>query len=279
MRRSKYSKYDDYILKHKDMPHRRLTRKIIEEFDLNSDCASGLRKHIRKVVDKYSTSSLGAEELKGKRVLAIGDLHEPFCLDGYLDHCIDIYEKYNCDTVVFIGDVIDNHYSSYHETDADGLGGGDELDMAIDRLARWYEEFPDAYVTIGNHDRIVSRKAQTGGIPKRWIRDYKDVLETPRWMFVERVVIDDVQYIHGEAGTAKTKAKADMMSTVQGHLHTQCYTEWSVGANFKVFGCQVGCGIDNTAYAMAYAKSGRKPAIGCAVILDGKVCINELMDL
>jgi metallophosphoesterase superfamily enzyme len=172
------------------------------------------------------------------RVLVIGDLHEPFCLDSYLKHCKDVYAKYNCNRVVFIGDVIDNHYSSYHETNADGMGGGDELDLAIDRIARWYRAFPKADVTIGNHDRIIARKAQTSSIPKRWVRDYSEVLNTPNWNFTERVVIDDVQYIHGEGGTARTKSKADMMSTVQGHLHTQCYTEWSVGAKFKVFGTQ-----------------------------------------
>src|SRR5690554_1910202 len=76
---------------------------------------------------------------ENKRVLVIGDLHEPFCLNGYLSHCKKIQEKYNCNEVVFIGDVVDNHYSSYHETDADGLGGGDELDAAINRLSRWVE--------------------------------------------------------------------------------------------------------------------------------------------
>ena len=187
------------------------------------------------------------------RVLVIGDLHEPFCLDSYLKHCKDVYSKYNCNRVVFIGDVIDNHYSSYHETNADGMGGGDELDLAIDRIARWYKAFPKADVTIGNHDRIIARKAQTSSIPKRWVRDYSEVLNTPNWNFIERVVIDDVQYMHGEGGTARTKSKADMMSTVQGHLHTQCYTEWSVGAKFKVFGTQVGCGIDHDKYAFAYA--------------------------
>jgi hypothetical protein len=30
---------------------------------------------------------------------------------------------------------------------------------------------------------------------------------------------------------------------------------------------------------MAYAKNYSKPAIGCAVILNGKTCINELMEL
>jgi hypothetical protein len=213
------------------------------------------------------------------RVLIIGDLHEPFCLDGYLEFCKDVYTKHNCNKVVFIGDIIDNHYSSYHETDADGMGGGQELDLAISKIAKWYEAFPDAHVTIGNHDRLIMRKAQTGGIPTKWIKNYKEVLETPKWDFVHRVVIDGVQYIHGEAGTAKAKCRADMMSTVQGHLHTQAYTEWFVGANFKIFGMQVGCGVDHSAYAMAYAKAGKKPAIGCGVVINGKTAINELMDL
>jgi len=230
-----------------------------------------LKGNIKKAYD-----ALTAPE---SRVLVIGDLHEPFCLDSYLKHCKDIYAKHNCNQVVFIGDVVDNHYSSYHETSADGMGGGDELDLAIKRLKRWYRAFPDAHVTIGNHDRIISRKAQTGGVPKRWIRDYSEVLGTPGWEFVERVVIDGVQYIHGEGGTARTKSKADMMSTVQGHLHTQCYVEWAVGMNFKVFGMQVGCGIDHEEYAFAYAKAGKKPAVGCGVVIGGHTAVNELMNL
>ena len=230
-----------------------------------------LKGNVRKAYD-YLTN-------QESRVLVIGDLHEPFCLDSYLKHCKEVYSKHNCNRVVFIGDVIDNHYSSYHETDADGLGGGDELDIAIKRLERWYKAFPNADVTIGNHDRIISRKAQTGGIPKRWIRNYSEVLNTPNWKFTERVIIDNVQYVHGEGGTARTKSKADMMSTVQGHLHTQCYTEWSVGAKFRIFGMQVGCGIDHESYAMAYAKAGKKPAIGCGVVIGGHTAINELMDL
>lgn len=213
------------------------------------------------------------------RVLIIGDLHEPFSLDDYLSFCVNQYYNYNCNKVIFIGDVIDNHYSSYHETDADGLGGGDELDIAIERLKRWYAAFPKAKVIIGNHDRMVMRKAQTSAIPSKWIKAYKDVLEVPGWDFVDRVVIDDVQYIHGEAGTARTKSKADMMSTVQGHLHTQCYTEWTVGAKYRVFGMQVGCGIDHDSYAMAYAKRGKKPAIGCGVVVGGHTAVNVLMNL
>ena len=219
-------------------------------------------------------------ETKARNILVIGDLHEPFCLDGYLQFCIDKYYEYSCTEVVFIGDIIDNHFSSYHETSADGMGGADELEFAIKRIARWRNAFPLATVVIGNHDRIIMRKAQTSAIPSKWIKSYKEVLEVPNWNFVERYEQDDVQYIHGEGGTARTKCRADMMNTVQGHLHTQAYTEHYVGKKFRVYGTQVGCGINHKAYAMAYAKYGKRPAVGCAVILNnGKTPLNLLMPL
>ena len=230
---------------------------------------------------KHEIDALEQMRAADKRnVLVIGDLHEPFCLDDYLSFCIDKYYEYMCTEVVFIGDIIDNHYSSYHETSADGLGGLTELNLAIERIQRWRNAFPVATVVIGNHDRIIMRKAQTSSIPSKWIKSYKDVLEVPEWNFVERYEKDDVQYIHGEGGTARTKCRADMMNTVQGHLHTQAYCEHYVGKKFRVFGLQTGCGIDHKSYAMAYAKYGKRPAVGCAVVLNnGKTPINLLMEL
>jgi len=202
-------------------------------------------------------------------VLVIGDLHNPFCLKGYLDFCLRQHSRFDCSTVVFIGDIIDNHYASYHETDPDGMGGGDELEMAIQHTQPWVRAFPQAYVTVGNHDRMVMRKAFSGGIPKKWIKSYNEVLEAPDWQFVQDIVIDNVQYIHGECGTARVKAKNDKFSTVQGHLHTQAYVEFLPGRDVSTFGMQVGCGIDRDTYAMAYAQMGPRPAIGCGVVLDG----------
>ena len=114
-----------------------------------------------------------------KRILVVGDLHAPFTLPNYLDFCIDVYAKYNCNQVIFIGDIIDNHYSSFHTTDPDGLGGGDELDLAVEDVARWYSQFPVADVMIGNHDRMIMRRAFDSQIPQRWIKSYNDVLGTP----------------------------------------------------------------------------------------------------
>ena len=217
--------------------------------------------------------------MKNKRVLVIGDLHCPFSLDKYLDFVKGLKKKYNTNETVFIGDVIDNHYSSYHETDPDGLSGGAELEAAIKQVQKWHKAFPKATVIVGNHDRMIMRKAFSSAIPKIWIKDYNDVLGTKGWDWQDRLVIDGVQYIHGEGGTARTRCKADLMSTVQGHLHTQAYTEWVVGANYKVFGMQVGTGIDFDQYAFGYAKRGKKPAVGAGIVINGTTAINELMDL
>ena len=161
-----------------------------------------------------------------RRILVIGDIHSPFELEGYLQFCKDTYANYNCNQVIFIGDIIDNHASSFHTSDPDGMGGGDELDLAIERIQEWSLAFPVADVMIGNHDRIIMRKAFDGQIPARWIKDYNDV-----------------------------------------------------GKNFKVFGMQVGCGVDSKTYAAAYAKNFKKQAIGCGVVLGGHTAINCLMNL
>jgi len=213
------------------------------------------------------------------RLLVIGDLHEPFCLDGYLEFCVDTYSKFNCNRVLFIGDCLDNHYASFHETDADGLGGLDELELAIEKLSRWYRAFPKADVTLGNHDIMIMRKAQSSNIPSKWIRDYIEVLETPGWNFQHRVVIDGVQYVHGIGSKAHMRCVKDMQSTVSGHHHTEAYTMWKVGSKSKVFGMQIGCGIDKDTYAMAYGRWFPKPAIGCGVVIGGHTPINVMMDL
>lgn len=203
-----------------------------------------------------------------RNVLVVGDVHAPFDLDGYLEHCKEVYERFKCNQVVFIGDIIDNHYSSYHESETSAKGGEEELQLAIDKIAKWYEAFPKAVVIIGNHDRLIMRKAKSGNIPKTWIKDFKEVLNTPKWEFMEEFEQDDVVYIHGEGGTARTKMKSELKSVVQGHIHTQAYVDWNFGNNHRIFGMQVGCGIDRHSYGMAYARAYKKPAISCGVVLN-----------
>ena len=221
-----------------------------------------------KINQKKSLSIKPYQNGNKDNILIIGDIHAPFTLPNYLKFCREQQEVYDCGTVVFIGDIIDNHYSSYHESDPDGHSAGYELDLAIDMIKDWYHTFPKATVIIGNHDRLVYRKAFSAGVSKRWIREYKDVLGTNGWDFVENTELFDIDVNHGEGGTAKNRMKTELRSQVQGHLHTQLYVEYAVGANFIVWGMQVGCGIDIKSYAMAYGKHYKKPAIGCGVVLN-----------
>lgn len=255
---------------------------IAVELGVHKDTIKNYRdKYGENLNDLYFGKILPEKNDKNiKNLLVIGDLHEPFCLDDYLDFCLAQYKKYKCNHVIFIGDIIDNHYSSYHEPDPDGMGAGHELALTKKRIQRWYQAFPLADVVIGNHDRMVMRKAKTAGVSSQWIKSYSEVLDTPGWTFGTRFEYNGVQYIHGEGGTARSRCKKDLISTVQGHLHPQAYCEHTVGANFHIFGMQVGCGIDHKSYAMDYAKDHPKPAIGCSVVLnDGQLPINILANL
>jgi metallophosphoesterase superfamily enzyme len=215
---------------------------------------------------------------KKENVLIIGDIHAPFTLKEYLDHCKEAYRDYNCTRVVLIGDLIDNHYPSYHETDPNGRGGQEELRRAIKEVQKWYKAFPNAVVTIGNHDRIVHRKAFSSGVPKEWVRDFQEVLNTPNWDYVTEVFIDGVRYVHGDKSSKpRTAAKRDMISTVSGHFHTDMYVEHFYGLGKHVFACAVGCGIDDQSYAMGYMSGGKKAALGCSVVFGGVTAVNVPM--
>jgi len=216
---------------------------------------------IKRSRDFEKTKSTG-------NVLVVGDIHEPFCVDGYLEFCLTQFRKYRCSEVVFIGDVIDSHYSSFHTSDPDGYGAGDELERAIDKIQEWHKFFPVAKVCIGNHDAIVRRKAFDAGISAKWIRDYDEVLGVEGWSFKEHHKIDNVLYVHG-TGTSGRNAAANKSlqfncNVVQGHIHTEA----SVIYNGQYWGMQVGCGVDRKSYAMAYSKHFAKSyKLSCGVVL------------
>ena len=219
------------------------------------------------------------EEENQSRVLVVADLHAPFILDGYLSFCKSVFDKYNCNRVVFIGDIIDNHYSSFHEADPDGDGAGKELQKAIEQIQEWYKVFPKADVLIGNHDAIPNRKAFSSGVSKLWIKKINEVLEVPEWNFHERLVIDGVVYVHGIGRKADARMYEEHESVVQGHYHSEGYLKYSVGAGHKFFAMQLGAGIDNNAYAFAYGKHFRKNHVNCGVVIGGIQPHLEYMDL
>lgn len=202
-----------------------------------------------------------------RRILVIADLHLPFEHKDYLQFCKQLKAHYKPDGVIFIGDIIDNHYTSFHSSNPDGMSAGDELKLCIERVEEWHRAFPNALVMIGNHDARVLRLAKDSKISECWIRDYEEVLNTPTWKFMEEVIIDDVLYVHGSSGDAYKVATNRMISTVQGHYHTKMGIQY---INNGIWGMQVGCGINHNSYAMAYAKGhSKEQLLGAGMVENG----------
>jgi hypothetical protein len=207
-----------------------------------------------------------------KNKIIIGDTHEPFCRAGYLEFCREVQERFNCGTVIHIGDLIDVHYSSFHDSDPDGFGAGEELDRAIYKVSRWYKVFPEVKVCIGNHDAIIQRKAFASGLSSRWIKGFGEVLHTPNWEYEMEYEIGNNLYTHTLGGNLLNAAMARRQSLICGHLHTVAGVQWNVNKESKLFAMQVGTGINDKAYAFAYAKLvAKKSILSCGVILDDEI--------
>jgi predicted phosphodiesterase len=245
-----------------------------------------LAKELFRNVEKYSEGWV-EPYLDGDpdNVLVIGDPHEPFTKEGYLEFCRKIQQEYDCGTVIHIGDAVDNHAISYHEKDPEGMSAGDEFNLALERMKRWYYTFPNVKVCIGNHDALPFRKAFSAGLPKTWLKTYQELLQSPptwEWDFVHQV--NGVIYQHGTGMSGEmaaiNAARENRQSTVIGHLHTVMNTRFLASYKDLIFGVTVGCGIDHEKYAFAYGKQNtRKPVVACAVILDGKLPINIPMPI
>lgn len=208
------------------------------------------------------------------RTLVIGDIHEPVSHPAYLKFCIDMYTRNRCDSVVFIGDVVDWHGISFHARSPSAPGVEREYELAYAGVQRWYQAFPDAYVMVGNHDERVLRLAESVNIPSSLIRNYAEVWDTPGWSWQYDLIQDEVYYFHGTGRSGKYPAwnavQAMGMSVVMGHVHSAAGVKWGASPNRRWFGMDTGCGVDDKAYAFAYNKHNKiRSMLGCGIVDDG----------
>lgn len=208
------------------------------------------------------------------RVLLIGDVHAPATHPGYRAFCRHLRSRFKTDTTVFIGDICDHQAISFHAANPQCPGPADEYELTKREMAEWYKHFPNAIVTIGNHDARVIRLAESVNIPSRYLRDFNDVWGTKTWKWVEDTVIDDVYYFHGTGRSGEHPAynamKDMLMSVCMGHVHSAAGIKWRANPHRRTFGLDVGTGIDVDAYQFAYGKHMRvRPILSAAVVLDG----------
>ena len=217
------------------------------------------------------------------KVLCIGDIHEPVCRKNYLRFCQDLYREWGCDSVMFLGDIADFHAISFHAHHPECPGPKDEYELAYKKIQKWYKAFPTAKVCIGNHDARIIRLAESVNIPAKFLRNFNEVWDTPGWNWDYQHILDDAYYFHGTGNggmyPAPNAAKKMLMSVVMGHCHTAAGIKWIASPQRRIFGLDVGCGIDDKAFAFAYGQHIiKRSIISAAVVLDG-VPYHEIMPI
>ena len=203
-------------------------------------------------------------------ILVISDLHCPFLHIGAIKFLKHLKEKYNPKRVVFLGDIIDNHFLSFHDTDPNGLGGRMEFETAKKQIQSLYKIFPEADVMRGNHDDLRDRKAFKAGIIDNWLRPIEEVLEVDNWKFHERLIINDILFTHGLGMQATSRMRRMLISVVQGHYHTKTYLHKVKGMNKNIFAMQLGCLMNQRTYAAAYSRFKSNFQLNAGVIKELK---------
>jgi predicted phosphodiesterase len=207
------------------------------------------------------------------KVLVIGDTHLPAVHPGYLDFVSDVGEKNRCDKVVHIGDVVDLHAVSRFKKLPEAPGAMDEYKQTMKEMSRWKRRFPKLLVTIGNHDWRPYTQAQEVGIPSHYMKNYNELYKT-KWHWKLETVIDGVYYFHGTgvAGLhpAYNTMQKMLMSTVMGHVHSAGGLKWRANPEKRLFGMDVGCGVDDKHLAFKYGEHLKvRSILSCGVVIDG----------
>jgi len=217
------------------------------------------------------------------KVLVCGDLHCPATRKGYLEFCQDLYEEWDCDKVVFIGDVVDWHAISFWAHEPNCPGPKDEYELAKEEVKKWSDSFPSAVVCIGNHDERPARLAKTVHIPEFMLVPYASLWNTPDWTWDYEFSFDDVVYRHkgparsGGIHPAWNLKNKIRQSVVIGHHHTIAGVKWDATARNRVFAADVGCGIDEKAWQFVYGKDNPiRPFLSALVVIDGMPYLEAL---
>lgn len=216
------------------------------------------------------------ELARNARILFLSDMHIPYQHPDTFEFLAALKEKYKPTRVICVGDEVDHHAMSFHDTDPDLLSAGDELSEAIDELRPFYKLFPEVDLVDSNHGSMAYRKGKHFGMPRKYIRDYGEVLEAPdSWKWHLDMLIDlpggNQLYIHHGLSADVMKVVAQRgVCAVQGHFHNEFRIGYIGNPNHLLWGMNVGCSINSRSLAFAYDSTNlKRPVIGHALAIDG----------
>jgi hypothetical protein len=109
--------------------------------------------------------------------LVISDLHIPYHHPASFDFLEKVHYEYSCDFVLNVGDVVDNHSGSYHESEPDAMGAEEEYEATKVAIQDLQDLFPVMTITKGNHCMIPQRKAKSAGLPATMVGDFNQLYD------------------------------------------------------------------------------------------------------
>lgn len=210
-------------------------------------------------------------------ILVISDQHMPYEHPDMFDFLEAIKKKYKPTMVVNIGDEVDKHALSFHDSDADLPSAGYELEMAIGKIKQMEKLFPEMILVDSNHGSLALRKFKHHGIPMKYLASQHEIYGVSQnWQWVNDLTVElpngqDCYFCHGMVKNGIKLAAQRGTNVVQGHYHTDFRIDYIGNPNSLLFSMQVGCLIDRHSLAFAYDKLNlNRPIIGTGMIIDSK---------
>ena len=267
-------------------------RRIAEHLDQPKSTVSDyLRKEFGQVVvdnrkssDIYSVRKNDGVEHDNSRVLLISDLHIPYHHQDAIAFLTHLKQKYNPTRVICLGDEVDGHALSFHDSDPDLPSAGDEIRQALPVIAELFKLFPKMDILESNHGSLVWRKAKVFGIPKHYIKSYNEVLGVDsgwKWSFDLTVDLPNGQkcYMHhGKTSNIIQLSQQMGMNATQGHYHETFKIDYWGNSTGLYWGMQCGCLIDDNKLAFNYNNVNiKRPILGTGLIINSMPVLEPMV--
>ena len=242
---------------------------------------NSLRKTYYRYMDKFNNSK--GDILIDKKspkdvfnnILVISDMHHPYSHPDTIPFLNALNKKFKFDKVVCIGDEVDYHAMSFHDSNPDLPSAGEELKRAIRNISPLYSMFPNVTVIESNHGSMVLRKGLANGMPLAVLKSYNEILKAPKgweWKFDIKLhtPLGPVYFCHGKSGAAGRLASQYGMSCVQGHFHEKAQITYISTPEKLMFDAHTGCLADDKSLALGYNKiNPKRPIVSIIVIING----------
>ena len=223
--------------------------------------------------------------MKYKKVLAIGDLHIPYHHKDSFAFLRALKKKYKgFDLVVNMGDELDQHAISMHDSNPDLPSAGDELRLAKTYVKELEGIFPDMTLLDSNHSSLVYRRALKYGLPKAYLKHYNEFLDVGKgWKWVDDLTISlndgsRCFFTHGMSANCLQIAQKMGMHAVQGHYHSKASIQYYSNPDNLNWAMQTGCLTNQQSLAFGYRRNFKDRFIcSSAVIIDGQPRIHPMV--